>query len=873
MRKFTSLILILSAMLLCVSAMAQRHFTHPGISYTKADIDRMKAMIAAKQEPFYSSYQRFANSRYTTYRDIARPLPKASNGEPVVWENRQLWFGEFGNVAFNNALMWLLTDDAYYAERARTVLNRYNKVRSTIRWGTNCLDNGAATPLIEAAELLRDYSGWTKAEQDSFKMFLLSPGYSTTTDYYKQYENTDTITNRCTIYWNIFQGDDGRHGNQGLYGMRCLMAMGIYLDNDTIYQRALRKVLSQPHLSYDLPYPSGGRWSTQQPSSKMPDYCLGWDMNPHAGHLIRYDTIDYGSDDELKYWIYENGQCQESARDQGHVMDGMGNMTDIAQVAWNQGDDIFTAYDDRLLKGINYSVKYNYGWLNNVCYDEKYWQGEELFEPTVENGLFEQRLSRNHAFLSLKINPFNDNSYTWTRGKHLYNPEKMLMAYGTRLGRSADDLLWIDRACIMNKDSLDAVRASSDYESSYDAQGGNDMLTHRTAWMAGDGGTFQDKQHVSGLPEMPGSISAVDYDFFNTEVSGKGRTWFTDTERTDELYREEGGLPVAEGDGGYVLTNLGDSAWANYTFTLAESGTYNIKVRARVRQAGVSMGVAVDNSRMTTAALSEGDDYQEYSIGTLKLEAGARVLRLYGMGMGSAVEVSKVILEKVTDDVTMPVDYVWNSRDYKPVSGEGSFLTDQSDTQLYSTSYSSTTQAVFTMAASDMNYRVQKEQNYLVMRGTNLDHAVLKSATYKLTDDADDRSKSLNSGQSNIYKVKDSENRDVLVWKVDSAVSKRIKALLNECYASANSSYILRKLSLLVYGVTTALPVTIDDFSFYTPEQMEAMNYPTPTGIDGITIEGNGKASDAIYDLQGRRVDKPLQPGVYIQGNKKIIVP
>jgi hypothetical protein len=425
----------------------------------------------------------------------------------------------------------------------------------------------------------------------------------------------------------------------------------------------------------------------------------------------------------------------------------------------------------------------------------------------------------------------------------------------------------------MNKDSLDAVRASSDYDPFYDIQGRNEMLTHRSAWMAGDGGTFQDKQHVSGLPEMPGSISAVDYDFFNTEVSGKGRTWFTDAERTDNLYREEGGLPVAEGDGGYVLTNLGDSAWANYTFTLAESGTYNIKVRARVRQAGVSMGVAVDNSRTTTAALSEGDDYQEYSIGNLKLEAGARVLRLYGMNMGSAVEVSKVILEKVTDDVTIPVDYVWNSRDYKSVSGEGSFLTDQSDTQLYSTSYSSTTQAVFTMAASDMNYRVQKEQNYLVMRGTNLDHAVLKSATYKLTDDADDRLKSLNSGQSNIYKVKDSENRDVLVWKVDSAVSKRIKALLNECYASANSSYILRKLSLLVYGVTTALPATIDDFSFYTPEQMEAMNYPTPTGIDSITIEGNGKASDAIYDLQGRRVDKPLQPGVYIQGNKKIIVP
>ncbi|MGN1254822.1 MAG: alginate lyase family protein [Prevotella sp.] len=360
MRQFYFRLILVLLTVLTLPAIAQRKMVHPGISYTQADIDRMKAMIAAKQEPFYSAFERFKVSHYVTYGDYDYPLPKASNGEPVIWENRQHWLDNFGRIALANALMWKLTDDNTYADKAVKTLNRYNGVHSTITYGTNCLDNSAATPLIEAAELIRDYSGWKAEDQQAFKDFLVYPGYSSKEDYYEKYATSDTLTNKVTIYWNIFQGDPGRHGNQGLYGMRCLMAMGIYLDNDTIYERALRKVLSQPHLSYDLPYPYGPRRGVLVASS-MPDYYQRWSQNAKKGELTIGNIPDYGSDDELKWWIYDNGQCQESSRDQGHVMDGMCNMTDIAQVAWNQGDDIFSAYNERLFKGIVFSAKYNYG--------------------------------------------------------------------------------------------------------------------------------------------------------------------------------------------------------------------------------------------------------------------------------------------------------------------------------------------------------------------------------------------------------------------------------------------------------------------------------------------------------------------------------
>jgi hypothetical protein len=867
MKKF---FLIMLLPLVAVASMAQRHFNHPGISCTQADIDRMKAMIDAKQEPFYSAFEEFKGNWYTRYHDISRALPVASNGEPVLWDNLGLWLETFGRVAFNNAMVWKLTGDTYYADRAVTVLNRYIPVKSSIIWGTNPLDNSKAWLLIEAAELLRDYEGWKAEDQQGFKDFLVHPGYSTKVDNYEKYawkdastyQYNDTITNQCTIYWNVFNGDPGRHGNQGLYAMRCLMAMGIYLDNDTIYDRAYRKVLSMPHRPDDLPYPSGGRWSTKKNTNKMSNFYISWNQNPRYSDLVIGDTVDYGSNDELKYWIYENGQCQEAARDQGHIIDGMCNMVNIAQMAWNQGDDIYTKYDDRILKGLNYVTKYNYGWLNNHIHNEDYWQGEPDFEPTVENGQFLQRLSRNHAFLSLKINPYHESDSTWSRGKRYWNPVQMLMAYDIRVHRSDEDLKWIRRAYTMDMDSLRQIGETSPYQ----------LLDYRTAWMAGDGGTFSDGLHVSGLTELTETRQAVDYDFYNNEVSGKGLTWYNgDTERSDSLYRSEGGMPVEQLSDGYALHQFADSAWMNYSYQLANSGTYEVKVNAKVGNA-CRLGFAVDNSEMVIAEVSPTTDFTDITLGSMKLKAGAGVLRIYVLGNDNGVELKSITAEITTDQEGTVVDYVWNSRDYEPTSGAGSFLTDRSSTNLYSTSYSSTTQPVFTMASSTMNYRVQKSKDYLVMEGKNLDHAVLKSVTYQLNVASLEATNNSASGQANLYSYVNDKGNTVLVWKLDSSTSKRIKPLFNACYTSSYDNFILRKLSLLVYGTSIHTNVVIDNFNFYSEDEMEKMNYVT-TDIHKITFDNEQQPnSNDIYDLQGRSVQSMSHKGVYIKDKHKILV-
>jgi len=62
------------------------------------------------------------------------------------------------------------------------------------------------------------------------------------------------------------------------------------------------------------------------------------------------------------YIINETGQCQESGRDQGHAQLGLGQLAEACQVGWSQGLDMFGAHQNRLLKGFEYTAKYNLGY-------------------------------------------------------------------------------------------------------------------------------------------------------------------------------------------------------------------------------------------------------------------------------------------------------------------------------------------------------------------------------------------------------------------------------------------------------------------------------------------------------------------------------
>ena len=113
---------------------------------------------------------------------------------------------------------------------------------------------------------------------------------------------------------NKFDADSPyANGNWGAIVNRLRMACGIFLDDKALYKEAV-------------------------------DYFL------HAN--------DNGS---LPNYVSATGQCQETGRDQGHAQLGLGAQAEICEMAWEQGDDLWGALDNRLMKGMEYTARYNLG--------------------------------------------------------------------------------------------------------------------------------------------------------------------------------------------------------------------------------------------------------------------------------------------------------------------------------------------------------------------------------------------------------------------------------------------------------------------------------------------------------------------------------
>ena len=82
--------------------------------------------------------------------------------------------------------------------------------------------------------------------------------------------------------------------------------------------------------------------------------------------VLYHHAIDYflhaNDNGALPKYVSESGQCQETGRDQGHAQLGLGALCETCEMAWSQGDDLWGALDNRLLKGMEYTAKYNLGY-------------------------------------------------------------------------------------------------------------------------------------------------------------------------------------------------------------------------------------------------------------------------------------------------------------------------------------------------------------------------------------------------------------------------------------------------------------------------------------------------------------------------------
>jgi len=97
-----------------------------------------------------------------------------------------------------------------------------------------------------------------------------------------------------------------------------------------------------------------------------------------------------------------SGQCQESGRDQAHTQMGLEFLANTCETAWLQGVDLYGALDNRLLKGFEYTAKYNLG--KEVPYETYVsFEGRYKYKNISDDSRGRYRVLRNRKFLDSNI--------------------------------------------------------------------------------------------------------------------------------------------------------------------------------------------------------------------------------------------------------------------------------------------------------------------------------------------------------------------------------------------------------------------------------------------------------------------------------------
>ncbi len=126
---------------------------------------------------------------------------------------------------------------------------------------------------------------------------------------------------------------------------------------DEMIRRAVVPVIDK--FDADSPY-ANGNWGAIVNRCRMAAALAMSDSIMYQAAIDYYLTAnDNGS---LPQYVGPTGQCQETGRDQNHAQLGLGALADICVMAEEHGDDLWSALDNRLMHGLEYSARYNLGY-------------------------------------------------------------------------------------------------------------------------------------------------------------------------------------------------------------------------------------------------------------------------------------------------------------------------------------------------------------------------------------------------------------------------------------------------------------------------------------------------------------------------------
>ncbi|MDR6539533.1 LamG-like jellyroll fold domain-containing protein [Variovorax soli] len=280
-----------------------RKITHPGLLVTETDLKRIRDKLAANEQLWVDGWGMLLNSGRSQLNATPRPLATVIRG--VDGQN----FGQMivdMQRALHLALRWKITNDDDYARKSVEFLNAWSSTLTALGGNSNVfLASGLyGFQWANAAELMRTYTGWAKEDVARFQAMLLKVFYPLCHDFLLDHNGTEA--RKVTHYW----------ANWDLCNICSVYAIGVFCDRSDLTAEAIN-------------YYKTGRGNGASASNV---YYV------HPGYL---------------------GQWQESHRDQGHSTLGISLAGALCEMAWNQGEDLYGYWNNRLLAGAEYVAKTN----------------------------------------------------------------------------------------------------------------------------------------------------------------------------------------------------------------------------------------------------------------------------------------------------------------------------------------------------------------------------------------------------------------------------------------------------------------------------------------------------------------------------------
>lgn len=320
-------------------------FVHPGGLHTEADFDRIKQLLADGDPTITAAFKALRNGEY-------------AQSNVATWPTETIWRSGSGDnylnaargaaMAYQNALVWKIAGTKANADGAVRILMQWARQNKYVSGNTNMSLAGGlyGYAFAQAAELVRDYEGWSDADKAEFRNYIVRTWYPVVNDFLRRrhatWANTDNPGaggQRPGHYWS----------NWGLCNSLAMISFGIFLDDVHMYNQGLS------FFKYD----HVGTWSAAATKNRT-EGITNWGLTEFLGNLVPVVH------DDARGPYGQLGQMQESGRDPGHEQMAAGLAVDIAQVAYNQGDDLFAYLDHRLAAGLEFVAAHNYSGLNNL---------------------------------------------------------------------------------------------------------------------------------------------------------------------------------------------------------------------------------------------------------------------------------------------------------------------------------------------------------------------------------------------------------------------------------------------------------------------------------------------------------------------------